>query len=333
MASAHTEAHCVIWRLRHADPSDHAATATAPPIIDPDSASLHARAQRQGEHHSDLEYVTGQCRLEFWPGFLNHVGMLVAPLLPSYEQLAALVAEQGAVNEKLRTRVVELEAEVRELRTQLKLNSRNSSKPPSTDSPFTTPKSSHRKSGRKPGGQAKHHGSTLRLVADPDRTLIHEPGPCTGCGTELSGTPATGVVRRQVVDLPEIIATVTEHRVLARRCVCGTATRADAPIGVNAPIRHGPRSTAAALFHTGQFLSKARTAEAMARMFGLPISPSTVATMAARAADDLAGFLDAVADAPVAGFDETGFRVDNRSQWAHCARTDLYTSPPAPNTA
>jgi hypothetical protein len=31
-----------------------------------------------------------------------------------------------------------------------------------------------RKSGRKPGGQAGHRGSTLAQVADPDETLRHE---------------------------------------------------------------------------------------------------------------------------------------------------------------
>lgn len=43
----------------------------------------------------------------------------------------------------------------------------------------------------------------------------------------------------------------------------------------------------------------------------------------------LDGFLDLVrqriATGPVAGFDETGFRVDGRLAWVHCARTGKYT--------
>ena len=82
---------------------------------------------------------------------------------PSYEELAALVAVQAE-------RIAELEAEIAELRRQLGQNSRNSSKPPSSDSPFTkpAPKSLRRKSGRKPGGQPGHPGSTLTLVGDPN---------------------------------------------------------------------------------------------------------------------------------------------------------------------
>jgi transposase len=57
-----------------------------------------------------------------------------------------------------------LRAEVAELKRQLGQNSRNSSRPPSSDSPFAkpAPKSLRRKSGRKPGGQQGHPGSTLR---------------------------------------------------------------------------------------------------------------------------------------------------------------------------
>jgi transposase len=263
---------------------------------------------------------------------LNHVGVSFDLPRPSYEQLAALVVEQTEAIARLEKRIVDLEADNRELRRQLTLNSRNSSKPPSTDSAFIkpSPKSLRRKSGRKPGGQAGHQGSTLSLVDQADETLTHEPLACRGCGSSLLGSPVRGVIRRQVVDLPEVKARVTEHRLVSRRCSCGTVTCADAPEGVNAPIQYGPRSTAAALFlYTGQFLSKARTAETMAQLFGLPISGGTIAAMTTRAAADLDGFLTVVADriaaAPVAGFDETGFRVENKLRWVHCARTDKFT--------
>ena len=82
-----------------------------------------------------------------------------------------------------------LRAEVAELKRQLGMNSQNSSKPPSSDSPFDkpAPKSLRRKSGRKPGGQPGHPGSTLAMVDDPDEVRRHEPGPCAGCGADLVG--------------------------------------------------------------------------------------------------------------------------------------------------
>jgi transposase len=103
---------------------------------------------------------------------------------PSYDELSALFVEQARVIEELRARVAVLEVENAELKRRLGMNSTNSSKPPSSDSPFTkpAPRSLRRKSGRKPGGQPGHPGSTLTLVGDPHERRRHEPGPCTGCG-------------------------------------------------------------------------------------------------------------------------------------------------------
>jgi transposase len=244
---------------------------------------------------------------------------------PSYEELAALVAVQAQ-------RIAELEAEIAELRRQLGQNWQNSSKPPSTDSPFTkpAPKSLRRKSGRKPGGQPGHPGSTLTLVADPNERLRHEPGQCAGCGADLVAAPEVGMERRQVFDLPPMTVRVTEHQLIARRCSCGTTTRGAPPAGVTAPVQYGPRITAIILYlYVGQFMSKKRTAQALAELFGTPVSEGTVATMTTRAADGLDGFLDQVKDRIVesetAGFDETGLRVAGKLHWVHCARTGRYT--------
>jgi transposase len=251
---------------------------------------------------------------------------------PSYDELAALVVRQTAVIEQLQADVVALRAENAELRRRLGMNSTNSSRPPSSDSPFVkpAPKSLRGKSKRKPGGQAGHPGSTLALVADPDERVRHEPGPCTGCGAGLVGAAEVGVERRQVFDLPPISVRVIEHQLVARRCRCGATTCGTAPEGVGAPVQYGPQVTAIILYlYVGQFLSKKRTAQALAELFGTPVSEGTVAAMTRRAADGLAGFLDIVADrvaaADVAGFDETGLRVAGTLHWVHCARTDKYT--------
>ncbi|MDQ2790998.1 MAG: IS66 family transposase [Actinomycetota bacterium] len=244
---------------------------------------------------------------------------------PSYAELAALAVRQAEQIEQLKT-------EVAELRRQLGQTSRNSSKPPSSDSPFVkpAPKSLRRRSGRKPGGQPGHRGSTLAQVADPIERLRHEPGPCSGCGADLAEAPEVSMERRQVFDLPPITVRVTEHQLIERRCECGVTTCGTAPEGVTAPVSYGPRITAIILYlYVGQFLSKKRTAGALAELFGTPVSEGTVATMTKRAADGLGEVLghitDRVADAGVAGFDETGLRVAGTLHWVHCARTGKYT--------
>ena len=55
---------------------------------------------------------------------------------PSYDELATLVVEQARVIAELRAWVAALEAENAELKRRLGMNSTNSSKPPSSDSPF-----------------------------------------------------------------------------------------------------------------------------------------------------------------------------------------------------
>jgi transposase len=251
---------------------------------------------------------------------------------PSYDELAALVIEQTRLIAELQGRVATLEVENAELKRRLGMDSTNSSKPPSSDSPFTkpAPKSLRRKSGRKPGGQPGHPGSTLALVDNPNERKRHEPGPCAGCGASLVEAPEVGMERRQVFDLPPITVRVTEHQLIARRCACGTTTRGTAPRGVTAPVQYGPRITAIILYlYVGQFLSKKRTAQALAELFGAPVSEGAVSGMTKRAVGGLDDFLkqvtDRIAAAEVAGFDETGLRVAGAPHWVHCARTDKYT--------
>ena len=136
--------------------------------------------------------------------------------------------------------------------------------------------------------------------------------------------------RRQVFDLPEVAVKVTEHQVIERECSCGHRTRAAAPAGAEGPVQHGPRiATVIVYLYAGQFLSKQRTAQALTELFGIPLSSGTVAGITTRAAARLGGFLEhargQIAAAEVAGFDETGFRVQGRRHWVHCARTGRYT--------
>jgi hypothetical protein len=144
-------------------------------------------------------------------------GVSLERLLARLEELETRVAELEAENATLR-------AENAELTLRLARNSRNSSQPPSSDSPgqVIPPRSLRGKTGRKPGKQPGAPGFALELVDDPDVVIDHIPDACGGCGAELSAAMLVGVVRRQVTDVPVVTATVTEHRLQQRRCGCGT---------------------------------------------------------------------------------------------------------------
>jgi transposase len=251
---------------------------------------------------------------------------------PSYEQLAALVAEQATTIERLERRAVELEGEVAELKRRLAANSRNSSRPPSSDGLGKPPlkKSLRRPSGRKPGGQPGHEGGRLAQVAEPDEVVTHSPAFCAGCGGDLTGALVEDRERRQVFDLPDIRLRVVEHVAERRRCGCGHETTAVFPAGVSAQTQYGPRVRALAIYLIArQHLPYERTAELFEDWFGASISTGTLATYITQGGADLQGFLDEVhrqlIATPVAHFDETGARVDGRLRWLFAASTDQLT--------
>jgi transposase len=217
---------------------------------------------------------------------------------PSYEQLAALVAAQERTIAQLQARIAEQDAQIAELKRQLAASSRNSSKPPSSDGlDKPAPKSLRGRSGRKPGGQPGHQGRTLRQVERPDEVVIHEPGTCYGCGTRFNPSDrSTGMIRRQVFDIPKITVRVVEHRLVSRRCGCGAVTTAAGPAGVGAPVAYGPHAAAIAVYLClGQHLPVERTARLLAELFDTPMAAGTVAAWTARAAAGLAPFTAAPA--------------------------------------
>jgi len=91
------------------------------------------------------------------------------------EEILALCASNPEVIvayiESLESQIKELSDRLQALESRLNQNSRNSSKPPSTDffiKEKPNPKSRRKKTGKKPGGQEGHPGTTLDMVNDPE---------------------------------------------------------------------------------------------------------------------------------------------------------------------
>jgi transposase len=242
------------------------------------------------------------------------------------ERIAAQQAEIGLLREHLAV----LKSQVEDLAAQVKKNSRNSSKPPSSDGlAKPSPKSLRGKSGRKPGRPKGQPGATMQLSEHPDKIVKHRAARCGGCGKSLKRAGVTGVERRQVIDIPPVKAQVTEHQLLTLKCGCGCETRAAAPDGAPAPVQYGPRimGTGIYLWH-GQFLSRDRACQALSEMFGRAPAPGALASAARKAAGFLAPALAAITRhlvrAEVAHFDETGFRVAGRLAWVHSASSGKF---------
>jgi len=150
------------------------------------------------------------------------------------KRLRERVTEQTALIAHLRERIRELEA-------HLAKDSHNSSRPPSSDSPFKKPppRSQRQLSGCKPGGQPGRCGVTRSLVDHPDQCgIIPLTGTCA-CGRCGTGIAATVLAeRRQVVEV-EIQRKVIEYRIVGGTGACGRAQRSTFPAGIEAPDAFG----------------------------------------------------------------------------------------------
>ena len=253
------------------------------------------------------------------------------------------IYEQGpeAVVELVQTLYAQLEAQhkqllalgerVKVLEERLAKNSRNSSKPPSSDQIPPKPKSLRQKSDRKPGGQKGHPGKTLLWVEQPDEVVTHKVHRCNGCGTSLTGVEASDWERRQATDLPELRLEIVEHHAECKQCPgCGHRTTAAYPPGVDTPVGYGPRIKSLGVYLMQyQLLPYWRTSEVLSDLFGASPSVGTLYT----AVEECFGMLsdteqtikELVQQASIGHFDETGVDISGKKWWLHVACTETLT--------
>ncbi len=252
---------------------------------------------------------------------------------PTYEELEAQVVAQSLIIAELREQNAELKERIDELERRLEMNSRNSSKPPSSDG-YNKPKakrSLRRRSGRKPGGQPGSKGHKLDQVANPDEIMEHRPDTCPSCSADLQDADPIDYEPRQVFDLPAPRLKVVEHRSLKLRCrTCGSTAKGCFPNEVNTATQYGPNIRAfVAYLCIFQHLPYARAAKLIYDMTGTDISTGTLVNIVKATADGLDQFgrelRDQLADAKVAHFDETGARVDGCLNWVHSASNGQLT--------
>lgn len=223
-----------------------------------------------------------------------------------------------------------LKARIKELEDQISKNSRNSSKPPSSDE-FNkpAPKSLRQKSDRKAGGQKGHKGTNLKMVASPDEEKLHKVAACACCGKNLQKQEAEAIQRRQVYDLPPLELIITEHQVEVKRCSCGHINKADFPGGVEHYVQYGPNIKSLLVYMQDyQLLPYERSKEFVQDIFGHTISTGTLYNIRQYTYDQLTNFEDRLkallSAALMAGFDETGMRVMAKRLWLHSCSTDHY---------
>ena len=102
-------------------------------------------------------------------------------LTQQVERLTKMVDELLQKLEAAEAKIVKQDAEIAKLKEQLNKNSRNSSKPPSSDGFNKSNRSLRESSGKKPGGQKGHKGHNLQSKIRPTAVIQHMPHACIVC--------------------------------------------------------------------------------------------------------------------------------------------------------
>jgi len=234
--------------------------------------------------------------------------------------------------EKLLEQVKQVEvlaARVQELEAQLKQNSSNSHRPPSSDGPKKKP-AFPRKKGKKRGGQKGHKGKTLEMIDTADHHKVHDPKRCT-CGQDLVGIPKNIKERRQVFDIPRPKLEVTEH--IIRSCTCPKCKREISgvfPDDVRSRVQYGAGvKTLSVLLNTAYKIPYAKIKRFFGDVFGYELNESTQFTAQHQCYQGLEPTEQAIKEklqaGPVNHFDETGIRVEGKNSWLHGCSNALYT--------
>jgi transposase len=256
-----------------------------------------------------------------------------AELAAQLAEACRVIADQAAVIGQLRDRVEQLERRAGK-------DSSNSSKPPSSDSPYEKDRKKPRdrslrdKGKRRPGKQPGEPGSTMKLVDNPKYRFWYPPAQCRGCRTGLDSEDVYAQRRHQVTDIkPAPEPEVTEHVAQSKQCpCCGEVTEGTLPAHVRARASFGPEVHAqAANLTSGNFIPAGRAARLMADMAGVRVSLGWIAAVRAKAAAliESSGFMDLVADllrqAEAVHADETPARAAGGMRYVHLACTPFLT--------
>lgn len=214
-------------------------------------------------------------------------------------------------------------------------NSGNSNTPPSKepmkDEIVRRTKSLRKQSGKRPGGQPGHGGSTLELNDSVDNIIDETPDKCDECGESLAGCDTELDYVTQIISLPELKPLITEVRHYVTICrTCGKRVKARSERRrSNAVVYDASVKGLVVYLSAVQFLPYNRMASFFKEVFGLEISQGSMVNWineAKRAAcPAIEKIKEYIMRTAVVGFDESGCYCNKRLDWAWIAQTVYFT--------
>jgi len=245
------------------------------------------------------------------------------------KKVQQLLAEEEHLSVALRAALEVLLVLVQLLANRLNLNSRNSSKPPSTDRFNKDDKdNSDDKQGKNnnPGGQPGRIGTTLQKVDAPDEIKLLELDRTTLPPGEYK---VDGFESRQVFDI-DIRRVVIEYRAEILVNQFGNRFIAPFPEAVTKAVQYGNGVKAQAVYLSQyQLIPYQRVQEQFQDQFQLPISVGSIFTFNQRAYALLEQFelklIPKMLLSSVLHADETGINISGKNHWLHCISNPQWT--------
>jgi hypothetical protein len=189
--------------------------------------------------------------------------------------------------EQLERQYEKLEAENQLLKEQVKLNSKNSSKPPSQDVGKGFKPKARSTDGKKQGGQPGHegHSGSLYPIEACESVEEYRPLKCWRCGEALHGDDPQPH-RVQIVELPEVVPVIQEHRFHQLECeCCGAWTRGWDEEIINGS-RYGERVVAHVALLSGLYRQSHRMVQQLLwELFGIEMSVGSINRLRQEAGD------------------------------------------------
>jgi transposase len=225
--------------------------------------------------------------------------------------------------------IIKLETRVKVLERQVGLTSTNSSNPPSSDG-LRKPKSL-REAGGKKGAPKGHDGHTLEMIDQPDEIKWHKVEVCSDCAASLMDTPSEGFACRQVFDLPLPHIVVTEHRIEKKCCPnCATLQQASFPKNVTAPAQYGDSWTAWCIYlNVYHYLPLERISQLFQDLTDYHPSEATLlnrlSSVSKKIEPQNTYIREQLLKSPVIHADETGIRIEGKTQWLHVVSNPEWT--------
>lgn len=248
------------------------------------------------------------------------------------EQNASL-SEQVA---ELTATVKELNQTIRELKEQLNKNSKNSSKPPSSDGlkkpAVNKNKSLRESSGKKQGAQEGHDGVHLSVISEPDHIKDHMHSDCGVCPYRAKCLSKACIKEtRHEIDAVVNVDVTAHNLIEVRECPLHGGVKTGAfPENIKATVQYGKNLQAMVVaFNTVGAVSINRTHEILSSVFNIPLATGTIKNMVTRCAESLKDTYERIRLKMIMlgliHCDETGSRVDGKTCWVHVASDQDYT--------